>query len=92
MKRSKVIYTVYVSLLAAVYLLAAAGYMLAGEAWYDAGYYAIQMFLVDFSPVEQMNALIYVCRVLCPLMTATGLFALVKNLVRVASDSVISRL
>lgn len=38
MKRSKVIYTVYVSLLAAVYLLAAAGYMLAGEAWYDAGY------------------------------------------------------
>ena len=48
MKRMRIAKFIYFGLLFIAYGAMTAGYMMRGEVWYDAAYYAFQAFLVNF--------------------------------------------
>lgn len=67
-----------------------AGYMLAGEEWYDAGFYSALAFAMNYVDVEERNILLYFGRVLCPVMTVAGLLTLLQGLYKSVADSLAS--
>ena len=77
---------VYVLIILSVYVFTTYGYLMIGEPWYNATFYAFQTFALNYEPVEVGNWAIYLGRVLCPLATASVLFALLKNVCRKIRD------
>lgn len=92
MKRMRIAKIIYIGLVLAAYAGMAVGYGMRGEAWYDAMYYAFQAFLISYKHEGGGNLILYVGRVVCPLLTATGLFALLRSGLKVISDWWVSRL
>ena len=72
------------------FLITTAGYMMAGKEWYDAGYYSALTFAMNYVDVEHRNILIYVGRVICPLITVAGLLTLLQEICRTVSCTVAS--
>lgn len=92
MKRMRIARIIYIVLVLAAYAVMAVGYGMRGEAWYDAMYYAFQAFLISYKHEGGGNLILYVGRVVCPLLTATGLFALLRSGLKVIADWWVSRL
>ena len=91
MKKWKITHIVFWTMVILLFLVSTAGYLMAGEVWYDATYYSAQLFFMNFTDVEDSNALLYLCRLFCPIMTATGMVALVRDFFRIISDGVMSK-
>ena len=92
MKRMRIARIIYIGLLFFAYGVMSVGYILRGEAWYDAMYYAFQAFLINYKHEGGGNLILYAGRVVCPLLTATGLFALLRSGWKVIADWWVSRL
>ena len=92
MNRFKITRILYWGFVVVFFALATAGYLVAGESLDNSVYYAIQMFLMEYSEVENGNILINIGRFLCPIMTATGIFALLRNFFRAVADGIVSRM
>lgn len=80
MKKKEPIRIVYWGVVLIVYILAVKGYILAGEPWYDATYYAFLLFGMEYASEVEANGLLCLCRVMCPILAATGVLALARNL------------
>ena len=91
MRRNEKTKVLYIVALLVVYAMGAAGYLLVKLPWYDALYYAAQLFFLNYYDVESGNLLLYVGRVLCPIMTAAGLAALVRNFYKLVLDYMMSK-
>jgi len=92
MKRMRVAKVVYLCLAIAAYIAMTVGYAIRGEVWYDAMYYAFQAFLIDYQEADNGNVILYVGRVVCPILTATGLLALLRSGWKIIADWWVSRL
>lgn len=92
MRKWKITRILFWSLVVTVFVFSTIGYSLAGKKWYDATYYGAQLFFMDYTEVEKSNVLLYLCRVLCPIMTATGMIALVRDFFRILTDGVVSKM
>ena len=92
MKRARIVKNIYLICVVVVYALMTAGYILRGEVWYDAGYYALQAFFMSFTTAEEGNVILFVGRFICPLLTATGLFMALQSGLKKMVDSLMSKL
>lgn len=92
MNRRRITRYLYWVVVVAVFSLATLAYMIGGEKWYNASYYSAQLFFMNYAEPQSQNVLIYVSRVLCPIMTATGIFALLKNALHAMADSFASKM
>lgn len=92
MKRARILRELYLGLVIASFTVMAIGYSLRGEAWYDALYYAFQAFCVNFTDAESGNVLLYVGRFVCPVLTATGLFVVLRSGLKKLADAWVSGL
>lgn len=88
MKRQKIIYLVYLCATMTLYFLGTIAYLQAGEEWYDATYYTLQLFFMNYTPPASTCSLLYFVRFACPAITFTGLFSLMWGLVKKLSDRV----
>lgn len=86
MNRQKWTGILYWSFVVLFFAITTAGYMLSGEAWYDAGYYSALAFTMNYVDVENRNILLYIGRVLCPVMTIAGLLTLLQGLYKSLTD------
>lgn len=92
MRRVKTMQKIYWLLVLVFFATAAVGYGYGGEEWYDAAYYAVQLFFLNYEPAQNGNIIINVSRFICPVMTATGVFAVLKNAFKIITDGVISKM
>lgn len=92
MRRARALKGLYWGLVIAAFGTMIAGYSIRGEVWYDALYYALQAFCLNFSEAEQGNVLLYVGRVVCPVLTATGLFVVLRNGLKLIIDAFVSKM
>lgn len=92
MKRIQITKYLYWIALASLFAISIGAYMLGGETWYNASYYSAQLFFMNYEAPEKESILIYVCRVLCPVMTAAGVLALLKNIFQIVADNITSRM
>lgn len=90
-KSTRVFRIMYILIILFLYALTTIGYCLSGVAWYDAFYYAVQIFLLEYSAIDNPHIFIYVCRVLCPIMTITSLFIVVGKFYRMALNVFLSK-
>lgn len=88
MKNKKAIYSLYIIITVMLYSLGTMAYLHAGEAWYDATYYTLQMFFMNYSEPDKAGPLLYFIRFACPIMTFTGLFSVMWGLVKKFSDRI----
>ncbi|MBE5950490.1 MAG: hypothetical protein E7260_02725 [Lachnospiraceae bacterium] len=82
---------VHIFIIFSVFVFTTYGYLLIGEPWYNATFYAFQTFALNYEPIEVGHWVIYLGRVLCPLATASVLFVLLKDVCRRIRDFYRSR-
>lgn len=92
MKRARIARIIYFGLVMAAYVSMTAGYIMRGEVWYDACYYALQAFFMNFTTAEEGNIILFVGRFICPLLTATGLFVVLRSGLKKLADAWVSRM
>lgn len=92
MKRARIAKVVYWGLVVVAFVMMFIGYGMRGEVWYDAMYYALQAFFIEFNDAESGNVILYVGRAVCPLLTVTGLFVVLRNGMKIIADWWVSRL
>lgn len=90
MKKIKWTTVLYWICVFAFFGITTAGYMLSGEEWYDAGFFSALAFAMNYVDVEERNILLYIGRVLCPVMTVAGLLTLLQGLYKSVADSLAS--
>lgn len=92
MKGIKITRIIVWCLILVFYITAVCGFLMAGETWYDACYHAIQLFVLSYSAPENANILLYISRMVCPLLTATGILSAMGNLLAQMRDRIVSRM
>ena len=90
MKRMRVAHVVYMSFVLALFAMATVGFYLVGDRIQDALYHAVQIFFLECAVEKNGNVFIDLCKFLCPVMTATGLLALLKNAFQRVMDGLVS--
>lgn len=90
MKRMRIARMVYAVLVLGAYAMMTTGYLVRGEVWYDAMYFAFQAFLINYKDGAEGNVILYVGRVVCPLLTATGLFVVLRSGLKLIADAWVS--
>ena len=72
------------------YGAAVIGFLCAEFGWTDAHYHAAQLFVLECPEIAKSNLWIEVCRFLCPAITASFLFSLIRASMRLLRDSFVS--
>lgn len=88
MKKERIKKMIYWCLVAIFYGMGVAGYLLAEYNLYDATYFAIHLFFFRASYIKNSNVLLYLTRILCPMITMTGLFSVLREIFEIVSESV----
>ena len=92
MKETGVLKKIYGFLLVAAYFMMVVGFCIRGEAWYDSFYFAFQSFFVEYNGADKENVFLYIGRVVCPLLTAAGVFVILRHGLKSIRDAVVSNL
>lgn len=92
MNRHRMTHILYWGVVILIFVVAAEGYLSAGEDFASSFYYSLQLFVLEYSAPEEANLSIYICRILAPVMTATGLFSVLKGIFRSFADGFVSRM
>lgn len=91
MKKEQVKKMIYWCLVLSLYGMGVTGYLMAEYNFYDATYFAIHLFFFRGSYIKNSNALLYMARILCPMITMTGLFSVLRDVFEIISESIKSR-
>lgn len=92
MKEAGTLKKIYGLLVLVAFSMMVVGYSICGEVWYDAVYYALQAFFVEYTPTEVGNAFLNIGRFVCPLLTVTGFLVVLRDGLKNVRDMLVSNM